>query len=399
MLNTRRCLVGVVALLVVGTLAGCAAACASESATSESITAEPVVSSDAQSFETELYPIRVVTLAEGLTFPYSMTFLPDGSMLVTELEGRMRLVRNSVLQPEPILGTPEVYYVPGRGGLMDVILHPDFVKNHWVYFTYDKPGERGATPAVARGTLDGNRLNNVVDIFVSDAWGSSNGHLSSYIRFTPDGRLFMSTAERNEPIRSQDTTDHAGKLLRLNDDGSVPADNPFVSQEGFRSEIYAYGHRDIHGMTVHPETGEVWTNEHGDEVNIARPGFNYGWPYVAVRESSEITPAPQGLDLTPPYLTLDTGIVQVSGMTFYTGRVFPEWRGDLFISGLNGEQVHRVSFEQDPPDTSAPASGETRESLFALGAEVRDVREGPDGLLYLVTNEENGRLMRIEPAE
>lgn len=381
--------------LLIATLA---AGCASESATSEP-TAEPVVGSDARSFETELYPIRVVTLAEGLTFPYSMTFLPDGSMLLTELEGRMRLVRNGVLQPDPIPGTPEVYYVPGRGGLMDVILHPDFAENRWVYFTYDKPGERGATPAVARGTLDGNRLNDVIDIFVSDAWGTSNGHLSSYIRFTPDGMLFMSTAERNEPIRSQDTTDHAGKLLRLHDDGSVPADNPFVGREGFRPEIYAYGHRDIHGMTVHPETGEVWTNEHGDEVNIARPGLNYGWPYVAVRESREIVPAPQGLDLTPPYLTLDTGIVQVSGMTFYAGNVFPEWRGDLFISGLNGEQVHRVSFEQDPPDTSAPASGETRETLFALGAQVRDVREGPDGLLYFVTNEENGRLMRIEPAE
>jgi glucose/arabinose dehydrogenase len=382
-------------VLLVATLA---AGCASESATSER-TAEPVVGSDARSFETELYPIRVVTLAEGLVFPYSMTFLPDGSMLLTELEGRMRLVRNGVLQPDPIPGTPEVYYVPSRGGLMDVILHPDFAENHWVYFTYDKSGERGATPAVARGTLEGNQLNDVIDIFVSDAWGTANGHLSSYIRFTPDGMLFMSTAERNEPIRSQDTTDHAGKLLRLHDDGSVPADNPFVGREGFRPEIYAYGHRDIHGMTVHPDTGEVWTNEHGDEVNIARPGLNYGWPYVAVRQTGEIVPAPEGLDLTAPYLTLDTRIVQVSGMTFYTGNVFPEWRGDLFISGLAGEQIHRVSFAEDPPDTSAPAWGKTREILFPLGAQVRDVREGPDGLLYFVTNEENGRLMRIEPAE
>jgi len=381
------------ALLVPVLAAGC---------TSERAVAEPAAGPDAgaaaQVFQTELYPIRVVTLAEGLVFPYSMTFLPDGSMLVTELEGRLRRVRNGVLDPEPIAGTPDVYSVPGRGGLMDVILHPDFGENRWVYLTYDKPGERGATPAVARGTLDGDELRDVTDIFVSDAWGTSNGHLSSYIRFTLDGSLYMSTAERNEPIRSQDTTDHAGKLLRLRDDGSVPPDNPFVGREGFRPEIFAYGHRDIHGMAVHPVTGDVWTNEHGDEVNVARPGLNHGWPYVSVRESTENVPAPDGLDFAPPYLAWNPGI-QVSGMTFYIGDVFPDWKGDLFISGLAGEQVHRVSFAQDPPDTSGPASGETRETLFDFGARVRDVREGPDGLLYFVTDEEAGRLLRIEPAD
>jgi glucose/arabinose dehydrogenase len=374
-----------------------AVGCTTEIASSDSA---PVaeIDSEALIFATEDYAIRVVTLVEGLTYPYSMTFLPDGAMLLTELEGRMRIVRDGVLDPEPVSGVPEVYYVPGRGGLMDVILHPGFEENHWVYFTYDQAGDLGATPAVARGELNGNELTNVEDIFVADAWGREDGHLSSYIRFAPDGMLYFSTAEREEPLRAQNMSDHAGKLLRLNEDGSTPAGNPFVGQEGIRPEIFAYGHRDIHGMTVHPESGEVWTNEHGDEVNIARAGLNYGWPYVSVSSTQQTEPAPPGVELTPPYLSWNPGI-SVSGMTFYTGDVFPEWKGDLFISGLGGQQVQRISFPTDPPDTTAPASGETREPLFDIGTRVRDVREGPDGLFYFVTDESEGRLMRIERAE
>ena len=186
--------------------------------------------------------------------------------------------------------------------------------------------------------------------------------------------LYFSTAERNEPMRAQDTTDHAGKLLRLYDDGTVPPDNPFVGREGYRDEIYAYGHRDIHGMTVHPETGEVWTNEHGDEINIARPGVNLGWPYVSVQGAGEM-PAPEGVELTPPYMSWNPAI-NVSGMFFYTGDTFPEWKGDLFVSGLAGQQVQRITFAADPPDTSGPASGEIREPLFDIGTRVRDAREG-----------------------
>ncbi len=387
----RFCAPVFAAVLVLMLAGGCA---------SEAVTTEPALDAAGDSgvrlFKTEDYSVRVVTLAEGLTYPYSLAFLPDGTMLLTELEGRLRTVRNGVLDPAPIAGVPEVYYVPGRGGLMDVILHPDFEDNHWIYFTYDKAGELGATPVVARGTLDGSQLTDVTDILVADAWAMADGHLSSYIRFTPDGMLYFSTAERNQPMRAQDTTDHAGKLLRLHDDGTVPADNPFVGREGYRGEIYAYGHRDIHGMTVHPETGEVWTNEHGDEINIARPGVNLGWPYTSVRGPGEM-PAPAGVELTPPYMTWNPGI-NVSGMFFYTGDTFPEWKGDLFVSGLAGQQVQRISFTEDPPDTSRPASGESREPLFDIGVRVRDAREGPDGLIYFVTDEAEGHLMRIEPA-
>jgi glucose/arabinose dehydrogenase len=390
--QSRHCFSSMFATVLVFVLA---AGCASDGVTSSSAPDE-VADSDVRLFETEDYSIRVVTLAEDLTYPYGLAFLPDGTMLLTELEGRLRYVRNGMLESEPIAGLPEVYYVPGRGGLMDVILHPDYEENHWIYFTYDKAGELGATPAVARGTLDGNQLTDVTDIFVADAWAMADGHLSSYIRFTPDGMLYFSTAERNEPMRAQDTTDHAGKLLRLHDDGTVPADNPFVGRDGYRDEIFAYGHRDIHGMTVHPVTGEVWTNEHGDEINIARPGLNHGWPYTSTSGPGE-TPVPDDVDLTPPYMFWNPGI-NVSGMFFYTGDVFPEWKGDLFVSGLAGQQVQRITFTEDPPDTSAPASGEIREPLFDIGARVRDAREGTDGLIYFITDEAEGRLMRIEPA-
>jgi aldose sugar dehydrogenase len=374
------------------------AGCSSESAAPEPA-ATPSVSADlpSQTFQTKDYQIRVVTLAQGLVYPYSFTFLPDGSMLIPQLNGQLRVFRNGKLEAESISGTPQVHYVPGRGGLMDIQLHPKFAENHWVYFTYDKPGEKGATPAVGRGTLNGNQLTDVTDIVVPEAWGKENGHLGAYIRFTPDGMLYMSTGEREEPERSQLMSDDAGKVLRLRDDGSVPNDNPFAGKTGHSSRIFNYGHRDIHAMTVHPTTGDLWTAEHGDEVNVERAGINYGWPYVSVNGQNNTAP-PKGVTLSPPYLAWKPAI-NVSGMAFYTGDVFPLWKGNLLIGGLAGRQVQRVAFPQDPPDTKPPASGETREPLFDIGARVRDVKGGPDGMIYFVTDEEAGRLFRIEPAQ
>ena len=207
----------------------------------------------------------------------------------------------------------------------------------------------------------------------------------------------MSTADREEPMRSQKMSDDAGKVLRIRDDGTVPNDNPFVGRAGHSPRIFNYGHRDVHAMTVHPATGDLWTAEHGDEVNIERAGVNYGWPYISLNGRDNV-PAPKGIKLSPPYLAWNPPI-NVSGMSFYMGDVFPKWKGNLLIGGLAGQQVQRVAFTQNPPDTNPPASGETREPLFDTGARVRDVKEGPDGLIYYVTDEEAGKLVRIEPAQ
>lgn len=381
------------AMLVVAFAAGCA----SDTSSSESAAAAAAPARDAQLFQTEDYQVRVVTLAEGLVYPYSFDFLPDGSVLIAQLNGEMRLFRDGEDAAQPITGIPKVYYIPGRGGLMDLQLHPKFAENRWVYFTYDRPGERGASPVVARGTLNGNRLSDVKDILATNAWGKYDGHLGAYLRFTPDGMLYVSTGDRGEPLRSQDMSDDAGKVLRIRDDGSVPEDNPFVGRTGHSAVIYSYGHRDIHGMTVHPVTGDVWTNEHGDEINVERSGLNYGWPYISVDRRDNL-PAPANVTITPPYLPWSPRIL-VSGLSFYYGDVFPKWKGNLLVGGYGSSGVHRVKFAQEPPDVSAPAKGEKREQLFDIGARVRDVKEGPDGLIYFVTDEEAGRLLRIELAQ
>jgi aldose sugar dehydrogenase len=349
-------------------------------------------------FQTKDYKIQITTVAEGLSYPYSLEFLPDGSILIPQLNGQLRVVRNGKLAPEAISGTPKVHYVPGRGGLMDITLHPRFAQNRWVYFTYDKPGEKGATPAVARGTLNGNQLTEVIDIVVAEAWGKENGHLGAYLRFTPDGLLYFSTGEREEPDRSQNMADDAGKVLRLRDDGTAPKNNPFVGKAGHSERIFTYGHRDIHAMTVHPKTGDLWTAEHGDEVNIERAGINYGWPYVSVNGQNN-KPAPAGVKLSPPYLAWKSPTIQVSGMFFYTGDVFSKWKNNLFIGGLGAGGIERVAFAQDPPNTTPPASNEVRELIFNIGRRVRDAKQGPDGMIYFVTDEEKAGLFRIEPSK
>ncbi len=358
-------------------------------------------------FETAEYRIRVVSLAEGLANPWSLAFLPNGDMVVTEKPGRLRLIRDGVLMPNPVPGVPEVD--PRRqGGLMDVVLHPQFAENSWVYLTYSKPDEGdndNATTALARGTFDGFRLTDVEDLFVANAWAETGGHYGSRLGFTPDGKLFMSIGDRQQRDRAQDTTDHAGTVLRLNDDGSVPDDNPFIGRAGFLPEIYSYGHRSPQGLTVHPETGEVWENEHGprggDEANLILPGRNYGWPIVSYgREYSGeiITNQPWKEGLEPPkYYWVPS--IAISGMTFYTGDRFPEWKGHLFVGGLRHYVVQRVAplnqrggFEREP-------------LLTELRLRIRDVRQGPDGLLYIVADGDltrrgaTGAVLRIEPAD
>lgn len=349
-------------------------------------------------FQTISQPVRVVSLVKGLAAPWSIAFLPNGDMLVTEKVGRLRIVRNGVLDPQPVAGVPQVL-VMGQGGLLEVALHPRFVDNRLLYLTYSKAGERGNTTALARGRFDGKALSDLQDIFVADAWRSDAAlHFGSKLAFGRDGMLYMTIGERNDRTRAQDTTHHAGKILRLRDDGTVPPDNPFVGRTGFRPEIYSYGHRNPQGLAVHPGTGQLWATEHGpqggDELNLIQPGKNYGWPVATFgREYSGdlITNQPWREGMEQP-VTVWVPSIALSGMVFYTGDRLPGWKGDLFVGGLAGFQLHRVAFAEGGP--------RGREPLFTdLRLRIRDVRQGPDGLLYLATDANpGGAILRIEPA-
>jgi glucose/arabinose dehydrogenase len=350
----------------------------------------------ASQFETLAGPIRVVPVVKGLANPWSLAFLPNGDMLVTEKPGRLRIVRNGVLDPQPISGVPQVLAM-GQGGLLEVALHPRFAENRTLYLTYSKAGEQGNTTALARGRFDGSALTDVQDIFVADNWSKGTAHFGSRLAFGRDGMLYMTVGERNERNRAQDTTNHGGKVLRLRDDGTVPADNPFVGRTGFKPEIYSYGHRNLQGLTVHPETGAVWQTEHGpqggDELNLIEPGKNYGWPVVTLgREytGEAITNQPWREGMEQP-VTVWVPSIALSGMAFYTGDRFPVWKGSLFVGGLAGQMLQRVVF--------TPRGPIGRELLIPeLRQRIRDVRQGPDGLLYLLTDANPGGILRIEPA-
>lgn len=350
----------------------------------------------AREFQTIAQPIRVVPFVKGLAAPWSMAFLPNGDMLITEKVGRLRIVRNGTLDPQPIPGTPQVVAMQ-QGGLLEVALHPRFAENRFVYLTYSKAGEQGNTTALARGTFDGKALTGVKDLFVADAWSKGGLHFGGKLAFGTDGMLYMTVGERNDRTRAQDTTHHAGKILRFRDDGTVPMDNPFVGRAGFRPEIYSYGHRNLQGLTVHPTTGQLWETEHGpqggDELNMVQAGRNYGWPVVTLGREYAGDPITQvwyreGMEQP---VTVWVPSIALSGMVFYTGDRLPGWKGDLFVGGLSGLQLHRVVF--------APGGVRGREVLLGdLKQRIRDVRQGPDGYLYLATDANpNGVILRIEP--
>jgi glucose/arabinose dehydrogenase len=343
-----------------------------------------------------------VTVMKGLANPWSLAFLPDGNMLVTERAGRLRIVRKGVLDPEPISGVPPVLG-QGLGGLMEVALHPRFAETRWVYLTYTKSmGERGHTSAMARGRLDGMALVDVKELFVADAVGKGPA-AGNAMAFGSDGLLYMAVGGANDEI-AQDPGSHFGKIVRLRDDGIVPTDNPFVGRAGHKPEIYSLGHRNMLGLTVHPVTGAMWENENGplggDEVNILRPGANYGWPHVSygrqysgAKVSKEVTRA--GFD--DPVLIWNPSIA-ISGMTFYTGDRFPRWKNNLFVGGLQfgripgTGQMHRIVFNENWEEIR-------REAFFVdLRQRIRNVRQGPDGLLYVLTDEKDGALLTLAPA-
>jgi aldose sugar dehydrogenase len=360
-------------------------------------TAEPTAQVAPGEAQREAVPHRVAVVVEGLERPWSVAFLPgDEGMLVTERPGRLRLIRNGRLEAQPIAGVPAVR-AQGQGGLLDVVLHPDFANNRLVYLSYSKPGPQGATTAVARGRLEDGRLADVADIFVADAWGTGGQHFGSRIVFDAQGLLYLTIGDRGTGRRAGDLGDHAGTTIRLHDDGRVPADNPFVGRADARDEIFTYGNRNAQGMVVHPQTGEVWQHEHGprggDEINRMVAGANYGWPAVNYGRhyDGRGIPDPQPGAGTELPLLHWTPSIAPSGMMIYTGDVFPQWRGDVFAGALAGQHLRRVRFD-----------GHTvveQESLLEdRNDRIRDVRMGPDGMIYLLTDATNGRLLRLEPA-
>jgi aldose sugar dehydrogenase len=350
--------------------------------------------------------IRLSVVTKGLSHPWAIAFLPDNTLLITERAGRLRFVRNGVLDPEPISGLPAIR-TDGNGGLMDVALHPGFESNRLVYFTYTKPVGNGmGAPSLARARLEGHALVDVQDLLVPDFFPGNSG-LNGRVAFGRDGKVYFSTGGRSEndiANVAQDPMSLRGKVLRLNDDGSVPTDNPFVGRVGHRPEIYTSGHRNTLGLIVHPMTGQMWQHENGpnggDEINILLPGRDYGWPQVSFgRDYSgrRISEHPTREGIEPP-LVIWVPAIAVAGMTVYTGDKFPAWKGNLFVGGLTEARIpgtghlQRVVFNEKTEEMR-------RESMLRdLRQRIREVREGPDGFLYLLTDEEEGALLRIEPA-
>ena len=350
----------------------------------------------------EQHRIRVSVLTRGLSHPWALAFLPDGNMLVTERSGRLRIIRNGVLDPTPVSGVPAVR-AAGLGGLEDIALHPRFSENHLVYLTYIKPVDKDrGTPALARGRFENGSLVDVNDIVVTDPGPVGSSAVNSRIAFGRDGMLYMS-AGGNIGNMAQDPASLRGKTLRLRDDGSVPEDNPFVGRLGHRPEVFTLGHRNTLALIVHPVTGELWNNENGpnggDEINIIRSGRNYGWPLVSFGRDypgPRISEHPTREGMESPLVTWIPSIA-ASGMAVYTGDQFPAWKGNVFVGAMRlGEilgtgHLQRIVF-------NAKMEEIRRESMLTdLRQRIREVRQGPDGLLYLLTDEDAGAVLRIEP--
>jgi glucose/arabinose dehydrogenase len=340
---------------------------------------------------------EVVTVAAGLEHPWGMAFLPNGDVLITERPGRLRLLREGALDPTPIAGVPAVY-ASGQGGLLDVALDPDFAANGLIYLSYAAAGDGGNSTRVLRARLGEGRLEDQQVIFTALPLVNSSKHFGSRLVFDRQGHLFITVGERGQDERAQDLADLNGAVIRLHPDGSVPQDNPFAGRADARPEIFSYGHRNPQGMAVHPETGAVWTHEHGprggDEVNVVRPGVNYGWPVITHGISYAGFPIGEGEEkpgmAQPLYHWVPS--IAPSGMAFYTGDEFPDWRGDLFVGALRDELLARLEIDGER------VVAEERLLEGTIGR-IRDVETGPDGFLYLLTDESDGGLYRLEPAK
>lgn len=363
------------------------------------LAAPVLVQADAPVAKTAQGPVKLVTVAEGLEHPWGIAFLPDGRALVTERPGRLRIVAMDGKVGAPLTGVPAVHAV-NQGGLLDVALDPDFASNRLVYVAYTEPRDGGNGTAVARGRLTEDGLADVEVIFRQQPTVKGGHHFGSRLVFARDGRLFVTLGDRNsERARAQTLDSHLGKVVRIERDGKVPADNPFANRAGALPEIWSYGHRNVQGAALHPSTGELWTNEHGprggDELNRTLAGLNYGWPTVSYGveySGGKISDSPTAPGIEPPVHYWVPSIA-TSGLMFYTGDRFPKWRGSAFVGALVSKQVARLEMDGNR------VTSEERLLEGVVKERVRDVKQGPDGFIYLLTDEKKGRLLRIEPAE
>ena len=366
-------------------------------------------------YESAHHDYKVVSVAEDLVQPWSMAWLPNGDMLITEKPGRLRLVRNGQLLPEAIPGTPEVLY-KGQGGLFEVVPHPNFGDNQWVYLTFAKPNaneiDDGSTTAIVRGRLEDDRLTNVVELFAAQASGF--GHYGGKLVFDGEGHMFLTLGDRQDfsfgdrealmAHSAQDRSNHQGVIVRLNDDGTVPDDNPFVGVDGVLPEIWSYGHRSPQGLAIHPITGDLWESEHGpqggDELNLVEPGNNYGWPVVGRGVNYGAFGRPIHVGISEEGMTSPTNFwvpsIATSGLMIYSGDKFPMWVGDIFSGGLIGEQLARVHLDDEYRNVVM------EETLAYDMGRIRDVRQGPDGYIYLAISDRQAGpspIVRLEPVD
>ncbi len=341
-------------------------------------------------------PFQVVKIVDGLEHPWGMAFLPDGRILVTERPGRLRIVEQGRLDPQPISGLPSIA-AEGQGGLLDVVLHPDYQNSGWLYLSYVTEGDGGMGTEVIRARLDGGQLKDTERLFTLDRKTTSGRHFGSRLVFDRQGYLYITVGERGDRPRAQNLDDQAGSVIRLHDDGRIPDDNPFVGSASGKPEIFSYGHRNPQGIALHPESGAVWSHEHGpqggDEINIIHPGLNYGWPVITYGVNygwgTQIGEGTEKPGMAQPLYYWVPSIAP-SGMSFYRGDHFPQWRDSLFVGSLKFQQLVRLEL-----------AGErvVKEERFLSGklGRIRDVRSGPDGYLYLLTDASNGGLYRLEP--
>ncbi len=360
--------------------------------------ADSAAQSGSAPIATQEYAVRTVTVARGLDHPWSVAWLPDGRMLVTERPGRLRIVgADGKLAPTPVAGLPPIEAY-GQGGLFDVVLHPRFAANSLVYLSYAGKGPDGVGTELARARLVGDRLEDVEVLFRQQPKGRTGRHFGGRIVFDRAGFVYLTLGDRGEMPRAQKLDDHAGSVIRLHDDGRVPADNPFVGKQGVRPEKYTLGNRNMQGAALHPKTGALWTHEHGpqggDEVNVMRAGVNYGWPVITYGVNYGIgTKIGEGTHKAGMAQPLHYWVPSIapSGMAFYDGDKFPRWRGDLFVGALRDQMLVRLRLDGEK------VVKEERMLQGVLGR-LRDVRQGPDGYLYLLTDESDGALVRLEPA-